>query len=158
MNAIVPGTATPASALVDRFGRRVDYVRLSVTDRCDFRCVYCMAEEMQFLPRREILSLEELLAAAEAFVALGVGKIRRARINTRGTLRYWRTTPGTASSACSAAMCTHTPTGSRTTTAAMRTSCRRDSSSRSSKVDRLSPVRRERRNGSVERASARRAN
>ena len=76
MNAIVPGTATPASALVDRFGRRVDYVRLSVTDRCDFRCVYCMAEEMQFLPRREILSLEELLAAAEAFVALGVGKIR----------------------------------------------------------------------------------
>ncbi len=76
MNAIVPGTATPASALVDRFGRRVDYVRLSVTDRCDFRCVYCMAEEMQFLPRREILSLDELLAAAEAFVALGVGKIR----------------------------------------------------------------------------------
>ena len=76
MNAIVPGTATPASALVDRFGRRVDYVRLSVTDRCDFRCVYCMAEEMQFLPRREILSLEELLAAAEAFVALGVTKIR----------------------------------------------------------------------------------
>ena len=76
MNAIVPGTATPASALVDRFGRRVDYVRLSVTDRCDFRCVYCMAEEMQFLPRRDILSLDELLAAAEAFVALGVGKIR----------------------------------------------------------------------------------
>ena len=76
MNAIVPGTATPAPALVDRFGRRVDYVRLSVTDRCDFRCVYCMAEEMQFLPRREILSLEELLAVAEAFVALGVSKIR----------------------------------------------------------------------------------
>ena len=76
MNAIVPGTATPVPALVDRFGRRVDYVRLSVTDRCDFRCVYCMAEEMQFLPRREILSLEELLAAAEAFVALGVRKIR----------------------------------------------------------------------------------
>ena len=76
MNAIVSGTATPASALVDRFGRRVDYVRLSVTDRCDFRCVYCMAEQMQFLPRREILSLEELLAAAEAFVALGVTKIR----------------------------------------------------------------------------------
>jgi len=76
VNAIVSGTASPASVLVDRFGRRVDYVRLSVTDRCDFRCVYCMAEEMQFLPRREILSLEELLAAAEAFVALGVTKIR----------------------------------------------------------------------------------
>lgn len=62
--------------LVDRFGRRVDYVRLSVTDRCDFRCVYCMAEDMQFLPRNEILSLEEILAAAEAFVSLGVRKIR----------------------------------------------------------------------------------
>lgn len=62
--------------LVDRFGRRVDYVRLSVTDRCDFRCVYCMAEDMEFLPRNEILSLEEILAAAEAFVSLGVRKIR----------------------------------------------------------------------------------
>jgi cyclic pyranopterin phosphate synthase len=72
VNAIAPGTPP----LVDRFGRVVDYVRLSVTDRCDFRCVYCMAEDMEFLPRREILSLEEILAAAEAFVALGVGKIR----------------------------------------------------------------------------------
>ena len=62
--------------LVDRFGRRVDYVRLSVTDRCDFRCVYCMAEDMEFLPRNEILSLEEILSAAEAFVSLGVRKIR----------------------------------------------------------------------------------
>ena len=53
-----------ARRLQDRFGRHVSYVRLSVTDRCDFRCVYCMAEEMQFLPRREILSLEELLLAA----------------------------------------------------------------------------------------------
>jgi len=78
MNAVAPGSAAAqeASRLVDRFGRHVDYVRLSVTDRCDFRCVYCMAEEMQFLPRREILSLEELLAAARAFVALGVTKIR----------------------------------------------------------------------------------
>jgi len=78
MNAVAPGSAAAqeASRLVDRFGRHVDYVRLSVTDRCDFRCVYRMAEEMQFLPRREILSLEELLAAARAFVALGVTKIR----------------------------------------------------------------------------------
>ncbi len=78
MNSVVPETARAqqAPALVDRFGRRVDYVRISVTDRCDFRCVYCMAEEMEFLPRRQILSLEELLAAAEAFVALGVTKIR----------------------------------------------------------------------------------
>jgi cyclic pyranopterin phosphate synthase len=69
-------SAPQSTRLVDRFGREVNYLRLSVTDRCDFRCVYCMAEEMQFLPRREILSLEELLAVAEAFVALGVGKIR----------------------------------------------------------------------------------
>lgn len=62
--------------LVDRFGRRVEYIRLSVTDRCDFRCVYCMAEEMQFLPRSEVLSLEELFLVARAFVELGVNKIR----------------------------------------------------------------------------------
>ncbi len=53
--------------LVDRFGRRVEYVRLSVTDRCDFRCVYCMAEEMQFLPRSEVLSLEEIYSVARGF-------------------------------------------------------------------------------------------
>ena len=64
------------SLLVDRFGRRVDYVRLSVTDRCDFRCVYCMAEEMTFVPRRDVLTLEELLAVGAAFVSLGVRKIR----------------------------------------------------------------------------------
>lgn len=62
--------------LVDKFGRIVDYVRLSVTDRCDFRCVYCMAEEMTFLPRERILSLEELQLVAQAFVELGVKKIR----------------------------------------------------------------------------------
>lgn len=62
--------------LVDRFGRQVTYVRLSVTDRCDFRCVYCMAEEMTFVPRAQILSLEELERVARAFVELGVSKIR----------------------------------------------------------------------------------
>ena len=62
--------------LVDKFGRRVDYIRLSVTDRCDFRCVYCMTEEMTFLPRNQILSLEELLQVARAFTELGVKKIR----------------------------------------------------------------------------------
>lgn len=62
--------------LVDKFGRVVDYVRLSVTDRCDFRCVYCMAEEMTFLPRERILSLEELQLVAKAFTELGVKKIR----------------------------------------------------------------------------------
>ena len=62
--------------LIDRFGRRVDYVRLSVTDRCDFRCVYCMAEDMTFVPKRHVLTLEEILEVARAFVELGVGKIR----------------------------------------------------------------------------------
>lgn len=62
--------------LTDRFGRTVNYVRLSVTDRCDFRCVYCMAEEMTFLPRQQILSLEELARVARTFVDLGTEKIR----------------------------------------------------------------------------------
>ncbi|MFZ6044616.1 GTP 3',8-cyclase MoaA [Pseudomonas sp. CR3202] len=62
--------------LVDGFGRKVDYLRMSVTDRCDFRCVYCMAEDMQFLPRQRILSLDELYLLAERFVALGTRKIR----------------------------------------------------------------------------------
>ena len=53
--------------LVDKFGRRVDYIRLSVTDRCDFRCVYCMTEDMTFLPRDQILSLEELQLVAKVF-------------------------------------------------------------------------------------------
>ncbi|MCS5579666.1 MAG: GTP 3',8-cyclase MoaA [Gammaproteobacteria bacterium] len=62
--------------LVDRFGRQIDYIRLSVTDRCDFRCVYCMTEDMTFLPRNQILSLEELHQVAKAFTELGVKKIR----------------------------------------------------------------------------------
>lgn len=62
--------------LVDRFGRNVSYVRMSVTDRCDFRCVYCMDEEMTFVPRSEVLSLEEMELIARAFVELGVQKIR----------------------------------------------------------------------------------
>ena len=62
--------------LIDRFQRRVDYVRLSVTDRCDFRCVYCMAEEMTFVPKSDVLSLEELYQLGRAFTELGVRKIR----------------------------------------------------------------------------------
>lgn len=62
--------------LVDKFNRQVNYVRLSVTDRCDFRCIYCMAEEMTFAPRSEVLSLEEIALVARAFVNLGVNKIR----------------------------------------------------------------------------------
>ena len=62
--------------LMDSFSRRVDYLRLSVTDRCDFRCVYCMAEDMEFLPRQQILTLEEIYQLAESFVTLGTRKIR----------------------------------------------------------------------------------
>ena len=61
---------------MDSYSRKVDYVRMSVTDRCDFRCVYCMAEDMTFLPRQQILSLEEIHQLAERFVALGTKKIR----------------------------------------------------------------------------------
>ncbi|MBD2857671.1 GTP 3',8-cyclase MoaA [Spongiibacter sp. KMU-158] len=67
---------TAQQILADRFGRQVNYLRLSVTDRCDFRCVYCMAEDMQFLPRKQILTLEQLYDVAAAFVGLGVKKIR----------------------------------------------------------------------------------
>ena len=64
------------TSLIDRFGRRINYLRLSVTDRCDFRCVYCMGEDITFLPRSHILSLEELAQTGRAFVDLGVRKIR----------------------------------------------------------------------------------
>ncbi len=62
--------------MIDPFGRHITYLRVSVTDRCDFRCVYCMAEDMTFLPKAEILSLEELDRTASAFVDLGVRKLR----------------------------------------------------------------------------------
>ena len=62
--------------LVDAFNRRISYLRLSVTDRCDLRCTYCMPEQMQFLPRKEVLSLEELHKLALAFIDRGVTKIR----------------------------------------------------------------------------------
>ena len=70
-----PPTNLPAK-LVDQFGRTVDYIRLSITDRCDFRCVYCMAEDMTFLPRDEVLSLEECARLVKVFVRLGVSKVR----------------------------------------------------------------------------------
>jgi len=62
--------------MIDRFGRRISYLRVSVTDRCDFRCVYCMAEDMTFLPKQSVLSLEELDRLGSAFVARGVRKLR----------------------------------------------------------------------------------
>ena len=68
-----PPARTP---LVDPFGRAITYVRVSVTDRCDFRCVYCMAEDMTFLPKKDVLSLEELDRLCSAFIAKGVRKLR----------------------------------------------------------------------------------
>ena len=65
-----------SDALVDPFGRAITYLRVSVTDRCDLRCVYCMAEDMSFLPKAEILSLEELDRLCGAFIRLGTTKIR----------------------------------------------------------------------------------
>ena len=62
--------------MIDPFGRKINYLRLSVTDRCDLRCVYCMAEEMTFLPKSEVLSLEELERLAGAFIRLGTTKLR----------------------------------------------------------------------------------
>ena len=62
--------------MIDPFGRHITYLRVSVTDRCDFRCVYCMAEDMAFLPKAEVLTLEELDRTASAFVRMGVRKLR----------------------------------------------------------------------------------
>ena len=62
--------------LIDPFDRQITYLRLSVTDRCNLRCTYCMAEEMEFLPKQKVLSLEEMQRIAAAFVELGVSKIR----------------------------------------------------------------------------------
>ena len=62
--------------LIDKFDRHINYVRISVTDRCDFRCVYCMSEEMKFVPRAQLLTLEETATIAKAFTRLGVKKIR----------------------------------------------------------------------------------
>src|SRR5258705_6868492 len=63
-------------AMIDPFGRHIRYLRGSGTDRCDFRCVYCMAEDMEFLPKREVLTLEELDRLCSSFVRLGVKKLR----------------------------------------------------------------------------------
>src|ERR671927_233327 len=72
----IPTSPGPDAPLIDPFGRAITYLRVSVTDRCDFRCVYCMAEDMAFLPKRDLLTLEELERLCSAFVARGVKKIR----------------------------------------------------------------------------------
>ncbi|MCG8057706.1 MAG: GTP 3',8-cyclase MoaA [Candidatus Thiodiazotropha endolucinida] len=68
--------ATETHRLTDRFNRQVTYLRISVTDRCDLRCVYCMSEDMKFVPRTQLLTLEELYRVASNFVGMGVNKIR----------------------------------------------------------------------------------
>ena len=69
-------TSQNATSLIDPFERPINYLRVSVTDRCDLRCVYCMAEDMTFLPKAQVLSLEELDRMCSAFVGLGVRKLR----------------------------------------------------------------------------------
>ena len=76
MTGIDQPRRSEGAVLADSFGRRISYLRLSVTDRCDFRCRYCMSERMQFLPKREILTLEEMTSLADAFIARGIKRIR----------------------------------------------------------------------------------
>lgn len=75
-NSNPPPLAPASPAMVDPFGRMVSYLRVSVTDRCDFRCTYCMAEDMTFLPKKDLLTLEELERLCKAFIAKGVRKLR----------------------------------------------------------------------------------
>ena len=76
IHAPKPVTLKQASPLIDPFGRAITYVRVSVTDRCDFRCVYCMSEDMNFLPKGDLLTLEELDRLCSAFMARGTRKLR----------------------------------------------------------------------------------
>ena len=75
LDAVHPAAPSPAP-LIDPFGRAISYLRISVTDRCDFRCVYCMSEDMSFLPKADLLTLEELERLAGAFISVGTRKIR----------------------------------------------------------------------------------
>ena len=77
-DATSPQAKSRPAPLIDGFGRTVSYLRVSVTDRCDLRCVYCMAEHMTFLPKAEVLTLEEIDRIASAFVGLGTRKLRMA--------------------------------------------------------------------------------
>jgi GTP 3',8-cyclase len=76
IQGIMLDAPAPKPPLVDPFGRAIRYLRVSVTDRCDLRCVYCMSEDMTFLPKKDLLSLEELDRVCSAFVAEGVAKLR----------------------------------------------------------------------------------
>ena len=78
----------PPKGLRDRYGRDITYLRVSVTDRCDFRCVYCMSEHMTFLPRRDLLTLEELDRLCSAFVARGVQQAAHHRRRAAGAPQH----------------------------------------------------------------------
>ncbi|HEY2185363.1 MAG TPA: radical SAM protein, partial [Xanthobacteraceae bacterium] len=75
-SAEITASRPQGESLVDPFGRAITYLRVSVTDRCDFRCVYCMSEHMSFLPKTDLLTLEELDRLCSAFIARGVRKLR----------------------------------------------------------------------------------
>src|ERR1044072_6419124 len=74
--SLKPGSPALDRPLTDPFGRAITYLRVSVTDRCDFRCVYCMSEDMSFLPKRDLLTLEELDRLCTGFVGGGVRRLR----------------------------------------------------------------------------------
>ena len=76
LNKTVKKFNNDISPLIDPFGRAISYLRVSLTDRCDFRCVYCMAENMTFLPKADVLSLEEIETLCTSFINLGTKKIR----------------------------------------------------------------------------------
>src|ERR1700710_946841 len=73
---VLSHSASPSPAMTDPFGRTISYLRVSVTDRCDLRCFYCMSEDMTFLPKADLLTLEELDRLCSAFIAKGVRKLR----------------------------------------------------------------------------------
>ena len=75
--------------LIDPFARKISYLRVSVTDRCDFRCVYCMSENMSFLPKAELLTLEELDRLCSTFVRMGVNKLRKPAANLWCAVTLW---------------------------------------------------------------------
>ena len=74
--------------MIDPFGRAITYLRVSVTDRCDFRCTYCMAEDMTFLPKKDLLSLEELDRLTTVFIEKGVRKLRLDRRRAAGAQEH----------------------------------------------------------------------
>ena len=89
--------------LIDSFGRRITYVRLSVTDRCDLRCRYCMAEKMIFLPRADLLTLEEIAQLADAFIARGREADPADRRRAAGPARHRRSRRAGSASASATA-------------------------------------------------------